>query len=163
MKAGSLKRKAKRLRVPTAHRLKSYVCYLGPRSHVGLAIARTENAMRGVRMKVQMPKEALGVIRARSMAMRGANEVSRSITDFDSTRCYPPHINRTAKTSSTYAAHAVNVSRAPPPGAAAVPRARREGRHRRGRARAVCNRVAFSKRCPPRRGVEPVPLTASVS
>ena len=37
-----------------------------------------------------MPKEALGVIRARSMAMRGANEVSRSITDFDSTRCYPP-------------------------------------------------------------------------
>ena len=72
-------------------------------------------------------------------------------------------INRTAKTSSTYAGHAVNVCRAPPPGAAAVPRARREGRHRRGRARAVCNRVAFSKRCPPRRGVEPVPLTASVS
>ena len=53
---------------------------LGPRSHGGLAIARTENAMRGVRRKVQMPKEALGVIRARSMAMRGANEVSRSIT-----------------------------------------------------------------------------------
>ena len=67
---------------------------LGPRSHGGLAIARTENAMRGVRRKVQMPKEALGVIRARSMAMRGANEVSRSITDFDSTRCYPPRLSR---------------------------------------------------------------------
>ena len=71
-------------------------------------------------------------------------------------------INRTAKTSSTYAAHAVNVSRAPPPGAAAVPRARREGRHRHGRARAVCNRVAFSLSAT-RRGVEPVPLTTPVA
>ena len=77
---------------------------LGPLSHGGLAIARTENAMRGVRRKVKMPKEALGVIRARSMPRGGPtkyHEVSRSSIPRAAT---PPRQNANRNGSSELAA-----------------------------------------------------------